>query len=118
MDQESFRQREIVVRIYLKKFLIDRYCCFSDDCITEWNFKNDGFTALAHPSPLSVGVTHGVYVLPKDMEFSATTTTSCLEVLQKPSLETMREKGAVVSRMHKGMIICIILEWMVTESII
>ena len=29
----------------------------------DWTFKNSGFTALAHPSPIEIGTTHGVFVL-------------------------------------------------------
>uniref|UniRef100_L7M084 GDP-fucose pyrophosphorylase domain-containing protein n=1 Tax=Rhipicephalus pulchellus TaxID=72859 RepID=L7M084_RHIPC len=62
----------------------------------QWSFDKSGFTALAHPSPISVGLTHGVYVLPKEAQ-SATTcvTTECLEVLQKPTEKLMRDKGAI-----------------------
>ena len=28
-----------------------------------WTFNNSGFTALAHPSPIEIGTTHGVFVL-------------------------------------------------------
>ena len=31
----------------------------------EWNFSNPGVTALAHPSPIEIGTSHGVYVLEK-----------------------------------------------------
>ena len=63
-----------------------------------WDFKQAGFTALAHPSTLKIGTGHGVYVL----EGNGVTKHSveqrvCLEVLQKPSVETMRVKNAVVS---------------------
>lgn len=29
----------------------------------DWNFNHSGVTSLAHPSPIEVGTTHGVYVL-------------------------------------------------------
>lgn len=44
-------------------------------CLTgngdDWNFtESKGFLALAHPSPLYIGVGHGVYVLEdRDAEF-------------------------------------------------
>nr|XP_037277246.1 LOW QUALITY PROTEIN: fucose-1-phosphate guanylyltransferase-like [Rhipicephalus microplus] len=65
----------------------------------QWSFDGSGFTALAHPSPVSLGLTHGVYVLPKGSS-SATTcvTTECLEVLQKPTEKLMRDKGAVFEK--------------------
>lgn len=28
-----------------------------------WNFNSKGFTSLAHPSPIEIGTTHGVFVL-------------------------------------------------------
>ena len=65
----------------------------------DWSFEKAGFTAAAHPSSLDIGVGHGVFVLengtsgsrePKLVEFRP-----CLEVLQKPSVQRMREKGAV-----------------------
>ena len=56
-------------------------------------------TALAHPSSLYIGTTHGVYVM-TPAEIKETTTElqdvrQCLEVLQKPSVDLMRERGAV-----------------------
>ncbi|ELT94528.1 hypothetical protein CAPTEDRAFT_177275 [Capitella teleta] len=66
---------------------------------TSWTFDNPGFTALAHPSTLDIGTTHGVFVIdPTDKskgelaEFKR-----CLEVLQKPAVEVMRSKGAVMA---------------------
>ena len=29
----------------------------------DWTFMNKGFTAMAHPSPIEIGTTHGVFVL-------------------------------------------------------
>ena len=29
----------------------------------DWSLSKPGFTALAHPSPVTVGTTHGVFVL-------------------------------------------------------
>ncbi|KAF0301090.1 Fucose-1-phosphate guanylyltransferase [Amphibalanus amphitrite] len=59
--------------------------------------KPDGFVTPSHPAPLSTAVNHGVYVLPPGEKsgnqyvFSA----PCEEVLQKPSEQLMRERGAV-----------------------
>ncbi|XP_077463169.1 fucose-1-phosphate guanylyltransferase [Stigmatopora argus] len=60
-------------------------------------FDEPGFTALAHPSPLSVGATHGVFVLePRDdAGWSEMETGTCLRFLHKPSVDKMRETGAV-----------------------
>lgn len=62
----------------------------------QWSFDKPGFTALAHPSSISVGLTHGVYVLPNEaLSASTCLTTECLEVLQKPTEKLMRDKGAI-----------------------
>ncbi|XP_006902431.1 PREDICTED: fucose-1-phosphate guanylyltransferase [Elephantulus edwardii] len=60
-------------------------------------FDKSGFTALAHPSSLTVGTTHGVFVLEpsndsehKDLEFR-----SCYRFLHKPSVEMMYQCDAV-----------------------
>lgn len=63
-------------------------------------FDKPGFTALAHPSPLSIGTTHGVFVfdlsgLSPDLEVE---NTSCLRFLHKPTISKMRENGAVCTR--------------------
>ena len=57
-------------------------------------------TALAHPSPISLGTSHGVYILPhSEKSYQPLVEVSpCLEVLQKPSLDKMRKRGAVVKR--------------------
>ncbi|CAL8253441.1 unnamed protein product [Merluccius merluccius] len=63
-------------------------------------FEKPGFTALAHPSPLSIGTTHGVFVLEsndknacKEIEYI-----SCLQFLHKPSIAKMRDTGAVCKK--------------------
>lgn len=66
-------------------------------------FDKPGFTALAHPSPLSLGTTHGVFVFDQsemspDVEME---NISCLHFLHKPSISRMRENGAVCSRQNK-----------------
>ncbi|KAK3566544.1 hypothetical protein QTP86_034627 [Hemibagrus guttatus] len=60
-------------------------------------FTKPGFTALAHPSPLSIGQSHGVFVLERgdelpvcDVEYR-----TCLRYLHKPSVDVMRRSGAV-----------------------
>ena len=53
-------------------------------------------TALAHPSSLYIGTTHGVYVLtPGASSGDLQEARTCDQVLQKPSVDLMREKGAV-----------------------
>lgn len=63
-------------------------------------FEKPGFTALAHPSPLPIGTTHGVFVLdPAGMSpDSEVENAPCLRFLHKPTVGTMRENGAVRNR--------------------
>jgi len=66
---------------------------------SDWNFARCGLTALAHPSSLHIGSTHGVFVFrdsPKPLKITEFRT--CIEVLQKPSVNTMRTKGAIVTQ--------------------
>ena len=64
---------------------------------TDWNFNQKGLTAVAHPSPVEIGVTHGVFVPTKLLSFSSCVMfLDCCEVLQKPSLETLEEKCAIM----------------------
>ncbi|KAJ8418608.1 hypothetical protein AAFF_G00001070 [Aldrovandia affinis] len=60
-------------------------------------FDRPGFTAVAHPSPISVGTTHGVFVLEPEVEsnISAMEYRSCHSFLHKPSINDMHERGAV-----------------------
>ncbi|XP_014643760.1 PREDICTED: fucose-1-phosphate guanylyltransferase [Ceratotherium simum simum] len=60
-------------------------------------FDKPGFTALAHPSSLTVGTTHGVFVLEpcngveyRDLEYRR-----CHRFLHKPSIEKMHQFDAV-----------------------
>ena len=76
---------------------IELYSIAEDEHVS---FDRPGFTALAHPSPLSIGTTHGVFVLDScdkstdsEMENS-----SCLRFLHKPSIKKMQECGAVCKR--------------------
>ena len=66
---------------------------------SDWSIPSKGFTALAHPSPISVGRTHGVYVV-KDAEKvdtkSPVAIAECLEVLQKPDDARMKSRGALL----------------------
>ncbi|XP_035226650.1 fucose-1-phosphate guanylyltransferase-like [Stegodyphus dumicola] len=63
-----------------------------------WTFKNEGFTALAHPSPVHIGTSHGVYILPENQDLgnNSTVMSECLRVLQKPSVHEMYDKRAVL----------------------
>ncbi|KFO23236.1 Fucose-1-phosphate guanylyltransferase [Fukomys damarensis] len=60
-------------------------------------FDKPGFTALAHPSSLTIGTTHGVFVLDpfndskrRDLEYRC-----CHRFLHKPSIEKMYQLSAV-----------------------
>ena len=65
---------------------------------SDWNFAQPGLTALAHPSSLDIGSTHGVFVFRDNSNWSKVTEFHvCTEVLQKPPLDTIRSKGAVVT---------------------
>ncbi|XP_042320256.1 fucose-1-phosphate guanylyltransferase, partial [Sceloporus undulatus] len=64
-------------------------------------FDRPGFTALAHPSTLTIGMSHGVFVLEpplqvtekRDLEYRF-----CHRFLHKPSIESMYQLGAVYKR--------------------
>nr|XP_012297993.1 fucose-1-phosphate guanylyltransferase isoform X1 [Aotus nancymaae] len=65
-------------------------------------FDKPGFTALAHPSSLTIGTTHGVFVLEpfddlkhRDLEYR-----SCHLFLHKPSIEKMYQFNAVCRSGH------------------
>lgn len=60
--------------------------------------------ALAHPSSISVGTGHGVYVINNDSQSlkCLNSVQECMEVLQKPSEDIMRSKGAVYIKEEGG----------------
>ncbi|XP_059545156.1 fucose-1-phosphate guanylyltransferase isoform X1 [Myotis daubentonii] len=60
-------------------------------------FDKPGFTALAHPSSLTVGTTHGVFVLEPSncLEYSDLEYRCCHRFLHKPSIERMCQFNAV-----------------------
>lgn len=67
-------------------------------------FDKPGFTALAHPSDVTVGTTHGVFVLDPS-SFSGEgglEYTSCHRFLHKPDVETMHRCGAVCVRRNSS----------------
>lgn len=76
---------------------IELYAIAENECV---RFDKPGVTALAHPSPLSVGTTHGVFVLDphKKSTDSEMETISCLCFLHKPSIGKMHDCGAVLKR--------------------
>uniref|UniRef100_A0A8C4LGW8 Fucose-1-phosphate guanylyltransferase n=1 Tax=Equus asinus TaxID=9793 RepID=A0A8C4LGW8_EQUAS len=60
-------------------------------------FDKPGFTALAHPSSLTIGTTHGVFVLEpcNYLEYGDLEYRCCHCFLHKPSIEKMHQFGAV-----------------------
>lgn len=76
---------------------IELYSIGEEERIT---FDKPGITALAHPSSLSVGTTHGVFVL--DLHQSSShpemENASCLHFLHKPSINKMRDSGAICKK--------------------
>uniref|UniRef100_A0A8C3WBB6 Fucose-1-phosphate guanylyltransferase n=1 Tax=Catagonus wagneri TaxID=51154 RepID=A0A8C3WBB6_9CETA len=80
---------------------IELYSIGESEFIT---FDKPGFTALAHPSSLTVGTTHGVFVLEpfnhleyRDLEYRC-----CHRFLHKPSIEKMYQFDAVFRRQDFG----------------
>ena len=77
-------------------------------------------TALAHNSPISLGTSHGVYILP-DIDQSCqqplVEASPCLEVLQKPSVDKMRARGAVMERNGGEMIYSDGSFWLGTRTV-
>lgn len=85
------------------------FVCCADDFLVynlgkegtegKWEFAKSGFTALAHPSTLTVGTKHGVYVVKSldDVDTSLHIQQSdCVQVLQKPSIRSMEKHGAIL----------------------
>ncbi|XP_068731134.1 fucose-1-phosphate guanylyltransferase-like [Montipora capricornis] len=59
----------------------------------DWSLTSPGFTAFAHPSPIIIGTTHGVFVLDDHKSDCPVTQTTCKKFLHKPSTEVMRNHG-------------------------
>jgi len=71
---------------------------FNIDKLEKEGRNGESITALAHPSSLYIGTTHGVYVM-KDLSLNHENlqdVSTCLEVLQKPTVDLMRSRGAVI----------------------
>ncbi|OCT83588.1 fucose-1-phosphate guanylyltransferase [Xenopus laevis] len=59
-------------------------------------FDRPGITALAHPSTLTIGTTHGVFVLGDSVPgYEELQYRQCKSYLHKPSIEKMHQSGAV-----------------------
>ncbi|KAJ7993550.1 hypothetical protein DPEC_G00273570 [Dallia pectoralis] len=97
----------------------------SADCIELYSvgeamitFDRSGFTALAHPSPISMGTTHGVFVMDRqeisgmsDMEYRTS-----LHFLHKPSVRTMYDSGAVCKTRDSCVSLLSDVEFVYTDS--
>ena len=59
------------------------------------DFTRKGFTALGHPSSLTIGTGHGVFVLDPAPDAPQGLVRECAQFLHKPSVEAMRAAGAV-----------------------
>uniref|UniRef100_A0A6U5AX03 GDP-fucose pyrophosphorylase domain-containing protein n=1 Tax=Hemiselmis andersenii TaxID=464988 RepID=A0A6U5AX03_HEMAN len=68
----------------------DDVIIFDSDLV---DFSRPGFSALAHRSPVEVAFTHGVFCLSNDHQHAAM---QCRRFTHKPSLERMREYGALL----------------------
>ena len=68
---------------------------------SDWSFAANGFTVLGHPSTVAIGTKHGVYVVEDEASVDITKhiqEVKCIEVLQKPSIEKMKERKAILNR--------------------
>ncbi|XP_065176746.1 fucose-1-phosphate guanylyltransferase-like [Sycon ciliatum] len=97
-----------VFSVFPKRMLPGIFLCCADVLLDfkysgDWAFDRKGFTALAHPSPLEIGTTHGVFVLKNPEEAIEAYNQSSCDVrmescrcfLHKPSIDVMQSKGAV-----------------------
>lgn len=55
-----------------------------------------GLYAFAHPSPISIGETHGVFVVPAKNNYSTCNIVPCTKFLHKPSVKVMQEHEAII----------------------
>ncbi|XP_022084453.1 fucose-1-phosphate guanylyltransferase-like isoform X2 [Acanthaster planci] len=70
---------------------------YVDEDSPNWSFDERGVTALGHPSPISIGTGHGVFVVPTRQANSPSVEVVAVEeFLHKPTVEIMQEKGAVL----------------------
>ena len=66
-----------------------------------WNFESAGFTGVSHPATPLMATKHGVYILDEisgEEKSHIAELRPCNQVLQKPTVEKMREKGAIYTR--------------------
>lgn len=79
-------------------FVVASDCLELFNSTGDWSLTKPGFTALAHPSPIIIGTTHGVFVLGDHKTECPVAETTCRKFLHKPSLEVMKKHGIVFLR--------------------
>jgi hypothetical protein len=67
---------------------------FSNNVVA--NMNPSGFVAFAHPSTLTIGEKHGVFVLP-ETELQGDKLVQCVKYIHKPSRTLMEKENAVVN---------------------
>ncbi|GAB1608875.1 fucose-1-phosphate guanylyltransferase-like, partial [Argonauta hians] len=89
---------------FIEKMKPGIFLTCADDIITyslsdlDWSLESEAFTALAHPSPVKIGTSHGVYIVKdKTCVNDRVQLAKCQTVLQKPSVEMMTKLGAMVT---------------------
>ncbi|XP_076062026.1 fucose-1-phosphate guanylyltransferase-like [Oratosquilla oratoria] len=82
--------------------------------IDEQSLSEGDVIALGHPSSLDIGTTHGVYVLEESAIKHCTSSCvlDCQLVLQKPSIQLMRESGALIKKDGEEMVYTDSAFWM------
>jgi hypothetical protein len=55
-----------------------------------------GFVAFAHPSTITIGEKHGVFVLP-EQKLQGDKLCRCVKYIHKPSRELMKKENAIVN---------------------
>ncbi|GAM27927.1 hypothetical protein SAMD00019534_111030 [Acytostelium subglobosum LB1] len=55
-----------------------------------------GFTALAHPGTIDVGLGHGIFILEHNDKYTPNQPNKCVRYLHKPSKAKMEQEGAIL----------------------
>ncbi|CAL1529971.1 unnamed protein product [Lymnaea stagnalis] len=76
----------------------DDFLVYSFGSNKDWKIPSKGFTALAHPSPIKVGQSHGVFVVKDEVDKThPVDVRECLQALQKYTVEKMISHGALIN---------------------
>ena len=92
-------------------------------------FDKPGITAIAHPSPIEIGTTHGVFILAEKphvncsnhSELPSVTQSTCIQFLHKPSMERMHEANAVFLIANEEYVYTdgeFFIDWMTTAKLV